>query len=133
FAWQAGGEFMNADLTRVTLDSPPVVRALRYMTGIYDDLGGFPQVDAFQQSFQSAALDPFLRGDLAMKIDTTFALTFIGQWRRDMDFIVSPAPMPADRLAAGHEPVTWGGGYSIVMPKTARNKEGAWWLIPEIA
>ena len=40
--------------------------------------------------------------------------------------------MPADRLATGHEPVTWGGGYSVVMPTTARNKEGAWRLIQYI-
>jgi multiple sugar transport system permease protein len=133
FAWEAGGEFMSPDLTKVTLDSPPVARALRFMTDVYDDLGGFPQVDGFQQSFQSASLDPFLRGNVAMKIDTTFAMTFIGEWRRDMDFIVTPAPMPADRLAEGRKPITWGGGYSIVMPATARNKEGAWRLIKYIS
>ena len=29
----------------------------------------------------------------------------------------------------GAKPVTWGGGYALVMPHTARNKEGAWRLI----
>ena len=28
YAWQAGGEFMNPDRTKVTLDSPPVVRTV---------------------------------------------------------------------------------------------------------
>src|SRR5207248_6998714 len=39
YAWQAGGELMNASRTAITMDSPPVVRALRYMTDVYDDLG----------------------------------------------------------------------------------------------
>lgn len=129
YAWQAGGELMNADRTKVTLDSPPVVRALHFMADIYDELGGFPQVDAYQQSFQADQMDPFLRGDVAMKIDGVWALDTIAYYRRDMDFTVTPAPMPADRLAAGHEPITWGGGYSYVIPATAHNKTGAWELI----
>src|SRR5207248_7173434 len=98
YAWQAGGELMNAERTRVTLDSPPVVRALQYMTDLYDDLGGFAQVDAFQTSFQGGELDPFLRGTVAMKIDGAWSMNGIPDWKRDMDFIIAPAPMPEDRL-----------------------------------
>jgi multiple sugar transport system permease protein len=145
FAWQAGGEFINKEpqdqalpdgsvkhwpaMTRVMLNSPPVGRALKYMTDVYDDLGGFARVDAFQQSFQLGAMDPFIQGSVAMKIDGMWALEGIADWKRNMDFIVSPAPIPADRLAAGAKPITWGGGFSLVMPKTARNKEGGWKLI----
>src|SRR4030095_4034217 len=43
FAWQAGGEFLNADRNVCTMASAPVVRALHYMTGIYDQLGGAGQ------------------------------------------------------------------------------------------
>ncbi len=129
YAWQAGGELMNADRTKVLLDSPQVVRALRYMADVYDDLGGFARVDAFQQSFQAGELEPFLRGSVAMKIDGIWSMTFMADWKRNMDFLVVPAPIPADRLAGGARPITWGGGYSLVMPKTAKNKEGAWRLI----
>ncbi|MGD0463190.1 MAG: extracellular solute-binding protein [Tepidisphaeraceae bacterium] len=129
FAWQAGGELMNADRTKVTLDSPPVIRALRYMAEVYDDLGGLSQVDAFQQSFIAGELDPFLQGRMAMKIDGTGNLEVIADWKPNMDFLACPAPIPADRLAAGAQPVTWGGGYSLVMPSTAQNKEGGWKLI----
>ena len=129
YAWQAGGEFMNADLSHITLDSPPVVRALTYMTEIYDDLGGFKEVDAFQSAFLKGELDPFLRGQVAMKIDGNWNLPQISDWKRDMDFSLSPAPIPQDRLAAGEKPITWSGGWALVVPKTARNKEGAWKLI----
>ena len=129
FAWEAGGQFMNADRTKVTLDAPPNVRALRFMTDIYDDLGGFAQVDAFQDGFLAGALDPFLQGNVAMKIDGVWSMTDIADWKPNMDFLVVPAPIPADRLAAGYKPITWGGGFSLIMPTTARNKQGAWKLI----
>lgn len=129
YAWQAGGEFLDPTRTRVTMDSPPVVRALQFMVDVYDDLGGFPRVSAFESSFQGGELDPFLRGQLAMKIDGDWALAAIADWRRDMDFLVTPAPMPADQLAAGRDPVTWAGGFSMVIPATAHNPEGAFKLI----
>jgi multiple sugar transport system permease protein len=132
YAWQAGGELMNADRTKVTLDSPPVVRALRYMADTYDDLGGYARVEAYQayqRAFGGGPLDGFLDGKVAMKIDGVWSMESIADWDRDMDFMCVPAPIPADRLAAGAKPITWGGGYSLVMPHTARNKEGAWKLI----
>jgi multiple sugar transport system permease protein len=129
YAWQAGGEFMNADRTRVTMDSPPVVRALRYMTDVYDDLGGVGQVKGFEEVQGTAAMDPFMLGRLAMKIDTDKAMGHISDWRPDLDFMLAPAPMPQDRLDAGEKPVAWSGGYALVVPETAKHKQGAFELI----
>ena len=131
YAWQAGGELMNADRTRVTMDSPPVVRALRYMTDVYDDLGGFGQVEGFRESFQGGGLDPFIRSQVAMKIDGSPYLNTLADWKREMDFIVTPAPMPADELAPprGRKPITWSGGFALVIPTTAKNKTGAFKLM----
>ncbi len=100
YAWQAGGELISYDGLRVTLDRPEVVRSLRFMSDIYDDVGGFKQVEAFRQSFQSGEMDPFLRGQVAMKIDGDWSLNNIADYKRDMDFIVTPAPMPEDQLSA---------------------------------
>jgi ABC-type sugar transport system permease subunit/ABC-type glycerol-3-phosphate transport system substrate-binding protein len=132
YAWQAGGELLSADRTRVTMDSPPVVRALQYMVDVYDDLGGFARVNAYQQGFQGGALDPFVMGQIAMKIDGDWALENIGDWAPHMDFILSPAPMPADQLALGREPITWAGGWSLIVPVTSQNKDGAFKLIQYI-
>jgi multiple sugar transport system permease protein len=120
---------MNADRTRVTMDSPPVVRALRYMTDVYDDLGGIGQVKGFEEVQGTAAMDPFLLGRLAMKVDTDRAMGHIADWRPDLDFMLAPAPMPQDRLDAGEKPVAWSGGYALVVPETARHKQGAFELI----
>jgi multiple sugar transport system permease protein len=146
YAWQAGGHLLSDDGTRVTMDSPEVVRALRFMTEIYDDLGGVRQVDAFQQglagesvggsfrasSFAAGDLDPFLRGAVVMKIDNDYSMRTIGDWRPNMDFQIVAAPMPADQLSLGKPPVTWSGGFSLVIPTTSRNKEGAFKLIQYI-
>lgn len=144
YAWQAGGELLSPDRARATMDSPPVARALRFMTDVYDDLGGARQVAAFQEGlagestsggFRSnpfsggADLDPFLRGAVAMKIDNDYALRTIADWKPDMDFKIAPAPMPADELAKGRAPVTWAGGFSLIIPATSKNKDGAFKLI----
>ena len=129
YAWQAGGELMSADRTRVTLDSPPVVRALHFMTDIYDDLGGFEQAEAFRAAFQPGELDPFLRGLVAMKIDGDWNLVNIADWKRDMDFTLTAAPMPQDQLDAGRKPITWSGGFALVIPTTAHNKAGGFKLL----
>jgi multiple sugar transport system permease protein len=129
------------------MDSPQVCRALRFMTDIYDDLGGIRQVDAFQQglagesmgggfrasAFAAGELDPFLRGSVAMKIDNDYAMRTIADWKTDMDFSICAAPMPADQITAGRPPVTWAGGFSLVVPATSRNKEGAFKLIQYVA
>ncbi|MGB7159279.1 MAG: extracellular solute-binding protein [Tepidisphaeraceae bacterium] len=129
YAWQAGGEFMNAQRTRVTMDAAPVVRALRFMTEVYDDLGGVGQVKGFEEVQGTAAMDPFMLGRLAMKIDVENAMNHIADWRPDLDFMLAAAPIPQDRLDAGAKPVAWSGGYALVVPKTARQKQGAFELI----
>ena len=130
YAWQAGGEFLDPTRTQLTMDSPEVVRALKYMTDVYDDLGGFKNVEAYRSSFQyEGAMDPFLTGQVAMKIDGNWAMDLIAAHKREMDFLVVPPPMPQDRLDAGYKPLTWSGGYAYVMPTSSKQKEGAFKLM----
>jgi ABC-type sugar transport system permease subunit/ABC-type glycerol-3-phosphate transport system substrate-binding protein len=130
YAWQAGGELLSRDGTKVTLDTPPVRRALKFMVDLFDDSGGVSKVNSFETSFQEAGpLDPFLTGEVAMKIDQTWSLQQMINWKPDMDFLTSPAPIPADRLAAGAKPITWSGGMSYIIPKGAQQAEGAFKLI----
>ncbi len=127
FAWQAGGEFLNDDRTVCTLDSPPCVRALRWMTDVYDDLGGVGQVTALEQAYGGGATDPFVADMVAMKIDGDPSMEYIANWRPNMDFVVGAPPMPADRVDKG--PVSWSGGFAMVIPTTAKHKDGAFKFI----
>ena len=133
YAFQAGGNLLDPSGTKVTLDSPPVVKALRFMTDVYDDLGGAKAVEGFRTGFQSNAQDPFVQGQVSMKIDGDWSLPTLAQYGRDMDFRVTPAPMPEDQLELGRQPVTWAGGYAMVIPSTSRAKDGAFKLMQFIA
>ena len=130
YAWQAGGELLSRDGTKVTFDTPPVRRALKFIVDLFDESGGVSKVNAFESSFQEAGpLDPFLTGEVSMKIDQTWALQQMINWKPDLDFLTSPAPIPADRLAAGDKPITWSGGMSYIIPRGAQEAQGAFKLI----
>ena len=53
YGWMAGGEFMSADGRHCTLNDPGVVEGLTYMVDVYDALGGYDTVSAFEAGFQS--------------------------------------------------------------------------------
>ncbi len=129
YGWQAGGEFLSADGRRITLNDPPIVEALEFMTRIYERLGGAQEVYAFQSTFQGGELDPFILGRVAMKIDGVWVMSSLAFYGRDLNFGAAPAPMPARELEKGREPLSWLAGWAYAIPATAREKNGAWELI----
>jgi len=129
YGWMNGGEFMSADGRHATLTDPKIVSALEWMDRVYDKLGGFPQVNAFEQGFQGDALDPFITGKVAMKIDGHWILPRMTAYGKNVRYGIAPPPMPEAELAKGHTPVTWVGGWVYAIPSTAVHKEAAWELI----
>lgn len=131
FGFLNDARFLSDDGTRVTLAAPRVEEALRYMKSVYDDAGGYEAVQAFQAGFQTEALDPFIQGKVAMKIDGNESLRQIAQYGRDVNFGVAPPPRPAALAAGG--PVTWSGGWALAMPSNGRKKQAAWDFIRFVA
>lgn len=87
YGWMNGGEFMSPDGRRVTLNDPKIVKALDWMTNLYDALGGASEVMAFQSTFQGNELDPFLLGKIAMKIDGSWILpSSLAQFGRNVNY-----------------------------------------------
>lgn len=129
YGWMNGGKFMSGDGRTCTLNDPRIVDALQYMVDVYDRLGGYDKVTAFQAGFQGGELDPFIQGKVAMKIDGSWQMPFLAAYGKNVDFGVAPPPMPAAELAAGKPPITWNGGWAYAIPATARNKEAAWEFI----
>lgn len=111
YGWLNGGRFMSADGRTCSLADPPIVEALQYMVQIYDALGGIESVESFQSGFQTEEFDPFLTGKVAMKIDGNWTLKNIANFAPGLRFGVVPAPAPA-----GHESITWSGGFSWAIP-----------------
>lgn len=129
YGWMAGGEFMSADGRRCTLNCPENVRALQFMVDVYQDVGGYALVQSLQSGFAGGDLDPFVTGKVAMKIDGSWQSWFLNTYGRDLDYGVAPAPLPADRAAAGARPVSWAGGWAYSIPINARNPNAAWEFI----
>ncbi len=124
FAFLNGGRFMNRAGTRVTMDSPAVVRALAFMAHLYHLVGGISRADAFLTSTSAPELDPFLTGRIAMKIDGDWFMQAIAQYKPYLRFGVAPAPTPT-----GRHPATWSGGFAYCIPAGSRHPRAAFQLI----
>ena len=137
YSWMNGGEFISADRRRCTLNSPPVVEALEWMTRMYDHVGGAERVYAFQGSSQAGRmnvapgeLDLFVQGKVALKIDGYWTFPeILAQYGRDLNYAVAPPPLPASEVAKGREGFSWVSGWCYAIPSTARHKEAGWALL----
>jgi multiple sugar transport system permease protein len=128
YGWMNGGEFLSEDGRTCTLTDPRIVSALDWMVRLYDSIGGYPVVDAFQKGFQADALDPFITGKVAMKIDGYWEMARMAAYGTNLNYALAPPPMPQAELDAGRKPLTWMGGWVYAIPSTAKQKDGAWEL-----
>lgn len=130
FGWLNGGEFMNPEGTECLLDTPELVEALQWVTDVYDAEGGYQAANVFLASANTAGLDPFLSGKLAMRIDLgLYTATAIIPFKPDYNFGVAPTPIPEKRRLAGHSSLGWVGGWAFAIPATAKQKDPAWELL----
>ncbi|MDQ6623812.1 MAG: extracellular solute-binding protein, partial [Verrucomicrobiota bacterium] len=130
YAWMNGGAFLTPDAKTCTLNSPPVVQALEWMTQVYDTIGGAPAVYAFQSSTQVGQLDPFTIGRVAMKIDGYWNYPEnLAQFGSNLNYGVAVPPLPAAQVAKGRAGFSWVSGWCFAIPSTARKKEAGWELL----
>ncbi|AIE85737.1 sugar ABC transporter permease [Fimbriimonas ginsengisoli Gsoil 348] len=142
YAFENNASFMSADGRKCTLDTPPAEEALQFMVDGYDALkkdpqdsrSGYEVSKAFESGFLQKENDSFLLGKVAMKIDGNWILADpLGRYGLDLDFATAPPPVPEDRY--NHKGrfanekdqfITWIGGYSLCIPKGAKNPKDAW-------
>ena len=137
YSWMNGGEFLSPDRRTCTMNSPPVVEALDWMTRVYDRIGGAAAVYGFQGGTQAGQrtvapgeLDLFVQSRVAMKIDGYWCFPeSLAQFGRDLNYAVAPPPMPAKALAQGRRALSWVSGWCYAIPSTAQHKEAAWELL----
>ena len=130
YGWMNGGHFMSADGKRCTLNDPPIVDALNWLTKVYDSMGGATAVKAFESSVQTGDLDPFITGKLAMKIDGFWQITeTVAQYGRNLNWGIAQPPIPKWALDSGSHTCTWVSGWCYAIPSTAKHKEAAWELL----
>lgn len=133
YSFQANGTFMSPDGTKCTLASPETEEALKFMVAGYDILGGYEEAKKFQDALKGGERDPFITGKVAMKVDGDWIITSLARYGPKLEFGTAPAPVPDDRYYRRgrfkdekDQFITWVGGFSLAIPKGARNVEAAW-------
>lgn len=133
WAWGTvfGGDFYNEQTKEVTLTTPPIVAALKWMQS-YRERYGADNLAAFRQADQT------LPGKTFPLLAERYVAIMDGQWRvRDIaafqrrqreagqsvtQFGVCPLPPPP----GGQSNAGWVNGNFFVIPARARQAEGAW-------
>jgi len=133
YAFQNNASFMSEDGRRCTLYTPEAEEALQFMVDGYDLLGGYEKAKAFESGFLGKENDAFIIGKVAMKIDGDWILNDLSRYGPQIELGAAPAPVPDDRYHKRgrfkdekDQFITWMGGFSLAIPKGARNVEDGW-------
>ncbi|HMS54791.1 MAG TPA: extracellular solute-binding protein [Fimbriimonadaceae bacterium] len=133
YAFQMNASFMSADGRKCTLYTPESEEALNFMIRGYDILRGFENAKKFESGFLGKENDAFIVGKVAMKIDGDWIINDLSRYGPQVQLEVAPAPVPDDRFTKrgrfkGEKDtfITWFGGFSLAIPKGARNVQDAW-------
>lgn len=109
---QAGGTPLNADNTKTAFNSPQGLEVLKFWKSLTD-------AGVYKQGF-GAGVNAFAQGNLAMKYDGPWALADLDKVT-GLDYGIVP-PMAGPTGGQG----TSMGGFGLIIPKGAKNSEGAW-------
>ncbi len=107
---------------KVNVNTPEHVDALKWVMS-WDERLGKENVETFKATFGSKTSEPLIAGKLAMKADVGTFWTQIRDFAANRDDF-GVAPLPEYKEGAGHWSV--GGGFSIEIPKGAKNPEASW-------
>lgn len=92
----------------------------------YEASGGFKTVQQALLASGPEAQSAFASGKVAMQIDGDWSLSELKRLAPELDFGCAPPPVPDGSPQAAR---TWSGGNAMVVPRGARNADGAWRLI----
>lgn len=120
WGWSFGGKFQDPATGKITANDPKVVEALQWMTDFgkkynVEDIAGFTSAAGTEE------MDPFISGQISMKISGNFTIAGIKKFKPNLNYGVTPIPTPT-----GTNFTTWSGGGSIIIPKGAKSVESSW-------
>jgi multiple sugar transport system substrate-binding protein len=120
FVWQAGGEVVDdiEDPTRVSLEEPEDLRALRWLIGLRHEHRVFPELAAAESEDPEAA---FAQGRSAMLIESRRATTSL-RAAEGLDWDV--APLPVDPEVG--EPAVMLHSDAYCIARSSKVKDAAW-------
>lgn len=109
---QAGGTALTSDGTKTAFNSPEGLSVLAFWKSLTD-------AGVYQQGF-GEGVDAFAQGNVAMKYDGPWALADLDKVS-GLDYGIVP-PLAGPHGGQG----TSMGGFGLVIPKGAKNTDGAW-------
>lgn len=117
FLWQAGGDFYNEDMTKVTLDTPEAAEALNYMAELYKR--GMPKTQVpLEQGMRTGDYPLAISGNWKIISLTVGAPEIRGKW----DIAMLPEGPAGKRTA-------FLGGRIMSLFSRSRMREEAWSFI----
>lgn len=123
WGWSFGGEFFDPETNTATADHPKNVEALEWIVD-FGQKYGVEDIAGFTDSQGTGAMDPFITGQISMKIDGNFGVSSIEKFNPEMNYGLTPIPTPS-----GSDHTTWSGGWTVVMPKGATEQDAGWEFI----
>lgn len=121
WSWAAGGEFIGDNGKKCTMNNPNSKKALEFLVKLADELGGAKNINDFSQGFQGDANDPFMKGKVGMEIIGEYFLPSFARYAPDLNFGMAFFPKPD----ASAPTVSWGGGWSMIIPKGSKHPDQA--------
>lgn len=124
--WQLGGDFANADVTKVAFNNDAGVDAMQHLLDLFDAQGGYDAVINQTSALSSGptGVDVFTLGNAGMQVANVGYPVALNQFGGDVDWSIAPLPIPE-----GGQKANYNGGFALVIPKGAKNPDGAWKVI----
>jgi multiple sugar transport system substrate-binding protein len=124
WAWVFGGELYDPQKDEITLDNPKVVKALEWMVS-YAKKYGVDAIDAVSATYGSNEQQEFVTGSVGMESNGDWQVaSFLKYMKPDQKDDWDMVPYP--KAQGGPDKVTWGGGWSTIVPKGSKENDGAW-------
>lgn len=120
WGWVFGGSFYDEATGKVTANDPKLVEALQWLQ---DYAAKYDPVEV-KSLASSTQVDAFVAGNSSMVVSNNLLAATIKANNPGLNYGVAEIPTPG-----GDRTVTWSGGYSLVIPKGAKNPDGAWELM----
>src|SRR5579883_3376712 len=124
YGWIFGGEFYDREKDVITLDHPQIIKALEWMVS-YAKKYSVDTIDLYAQAFGTNENNPFVAGLVSMASDGDWEVANFNKYMKPemkdkWDMVYYP------KAPGGPDRVTWGGGWSTVVPKGAKEVDGGW-------
>ncbi len=123
-----GGSFFDAASCKVTPDDPKIVKAFKDMFWDWAGSLGVNDLQTFESTYAPdtpplpQAQDAFITSHLGMVVSGDWMIGLLQKYAPNLHYGITYIPVPNQ----GDTPATWAGGWSVVIPKGAKNAQGGW-------